>query len=227
MLFAEGEFAGGIGVSAEALVGTGEEQVGVGVGGIAANGLFEVMGGEFEVALLEEDAAELQVGAGRVRLGGLREEGGGLRETALAEEKGTQIDAGIDAGIVGRLNRQGDGAAEVAFGVRIATEGDIVEAGRTMDAGRGRGESKIERLAGEFVLSEGVPVAGEKVAAINRRLFELAGAEEGGFGFGEAIGGDVREAEAAPGGGVGFRFGEEEKEDQMPDHGAYSIAPRT
>lgn len=106
------------------------------------------------------------------------------------------------------------------FGVGVAAEGDVVEADGAVDAGGGgRGEGEIEGFASEFKLGEGVAVAGEKVAAIDGRLFELAGAEEGGFGLGEAIGGDAGEAEATPGGGVvgrlldgaeefGFRVGE-------------------
>jgi len=45
--------------------------VAVGVGGVLADGLFEVVGGEREFALLEEDAAEFEMGAGGVGLGGL------------------------------------------------------------------------------------------------------------------------------------------------------------
>jgi len=45
--------------------------VAVGVGGVLADGLFEVLGGESEFALLEEDAAEFEVCARGVGLGGL------------------------------------------------------------------------------------------------------------------------------------------------------------
>lgn len=70
-------------------------------------------------------------------------------------------------------------------------------------------------------------VAGEEVAAIDRRLFQLAGAKEGRFGFGQAVGGDVGEADPPPLGGVVLRgrlAGEEEEEKKMPGHGAHFIA---
>ena len=223
LFFAEGEFAGGVGVAAEALVGTGEEEVGVGVGGVAAGGLFEVMGGGFEVALLQEDAAEFEMGAGGICFGCLFEEGGGFRQAALAEEKGAEVDAGI----VRSERADGDGAAEMEFGVGVAAEGEIVETGGAMDAGRGDREREVEGFTGEFEPAQGVAVAGEEVATIDGRLFQLARAKEGRFGFGEAVGGDVGEADPPPLGGVVLRgrlAGEEEEEKKMPGHGAHSIA---
>ena len=77
-LFAAAEGAGGVGVAAEALVGAGEEEVAVGFGGGLAGGLFEVLGGGFEAALLEEDAAEFEMGARGVGFGGCFEDGGGF-----------------------------------------------------------------------------------------------------------------------------------------------------
>ena len=135
--FAESKFAGGIGVAAEALVGAGEEEMGVGVGGIAADGFFEVLGGGFELALLKEDAAEFEMGAGGGGFGfdGLCEDAGGVGETALAEEKCPEIDAGVAGG----GGAEGDGAAKVMFGVGVAAEGEISEAGGAMDASRGGG----------------------------------------------------------------------------------------
>lgn len=59
--------------------------MGVGVDGAAADGLFEVMCGGLELALLEEDAAEFEVGAGGVGFGGLGEEDGGFGKATLAE----------------------------------------------------------------------------------------------------------------------------------------------
>lgn len=217
MLFAEGEFAGGVGVAAEALVGAGEEEMGVGVGGVEAGGLFKVVGGGFELALLEEDAAEFEVSAGGVGLGGLGEDGGGFGEAALAEEEGSEVDPRI----LRREGAEGDGAAKMAFSVGIAAEGEVVEPGGAVDAGgRGRGEGESERFASEFELAEGLTVAGEEVAAIDGGPLELAGTEESGFGFGESVGGDMGEADAAPRGGVGLRVGEEEEEEEWPDHGA-------
>ena len=119
------------------------------------------------------------------------------------------------------MKREGDGLAEVAFGVGIAAEGDEVEAGGAVDAGGWcAGEGEGEGVAGGFVLAEGLAVAAEEVTAIDGRLFELTGAEEGGFGVGEAVGGDVGETEAAPLGGV-VRRGEEEEE-KSPRHGTHS-----
>ena len=206
--FAEAEFAGGIGGATEALVGAGEEEMGVGVAGVATDGLFEVLGGGFELALLKEDAAEFEMGAGGGGFGfdGLCEDAGGVGETALAEEKCPEIDAGV----VGGGGAEGDGAAKVMFGVGVAAEGEVVEASGAMDASRGGGrEGEVEGGAGEFVLAEGVAVAGEVVAAIDGWFLQSAGAEEGGFSLGETVGGDAREAEAAPGLGIRgseFRF---------------------
>jgi len=139
----------------------------------------------------------------------------------LAEEEGSEIDAGIDAGVVGGVRAEGDGLAEMAFGVGVAPEGDVIEARGALDlGGRGGLESEVKGFAGGFELAEGLAVASEKVAAIDGGLFEFAGAEEGGFGFGEAVGGDVGEAEAAPDGGVGFGVGEEEEQEELPNHGS-------
>ena len=165
--FAESKFAGGIGVAAEALVGAGEEEMGVGVGGVATDGLFEVLGGGFELALLEEDAAEFEMGAGGGGFGfdGLCEDAGGVGETALAEEECPEIDAGV----VWDGRAEGDGEAKVTFGVGVASEGEIVEAGGAMDTSRGRSrKGEVKGLAGGFVLGESVAVAGEIVAAIDR-----------------------------------------------------------
>ena len=138
----------------------------------------------------------------------------------MTEEEGSEIDAGVDAGVVWGTRAEGDGLAEMAFGVGVAAEGDVVEAGGAVDSGgRGGLESEVKGPAGEFELAESLAVAGEKVAAIDGGLFELAGAEQGGFGFGEAVGGDVGEAEAAPDGGVGFGVGEEEEQEELPNHG--------
>ena len=58
-------------------------------------------------------------------------------------------------------------------------------------------------------MGEGVAVAGEIVAAIDRRLFKRTGPEESGLRLSEAVSGDARESEAAPSLGIRgseFRF---------------------
>ena len=192
--FAEAEFASGIGVATEALVGAGEEEMGVGVGGVAPDGFFEVMDGGFELVLLEEHAAEFEMGAGGGSggFGGLDEDAGGFGEPALAEKERSEIDAGV---VIGG-GAEGDGAAEMMFGIGVAGKGEIVEPGSAMDASRGGGrEGEVKCLAGGFILGEVLAVAAEIVAAINGWLLQSAGAEECGFGLRRAVGGDAREAE--------------------------------
>ena len=141
--------------------------MGVGFGGIATDGFFQVAYGGFKLALLEKDAAEFEMGArgGGSGLDGLGEDAGGVGETALAEEECSEIDAGVAGG----GGAEGDGAAKVMFGVSVAAEGKIIEAGGAMHAGRWGGrKGEVKGLAGGFVLGESVAVAGEIVAAIDR-----------------------------------------------------------
>lgn len=71
--------------------------MGVGIGRIATGCLFEVLGGGFKLALLQEHTAEFEISArrGTIGSGGLGKDGGGFRQSTLAEEKGSEIDAGV------------------------------------------------------------------------------------------------------------------------------------
>lgn len=89
LLFARCKFTSRVGFAAEALIGTGEKEVGVGISRVMEGSLFQVIDGEFQLALLEKDTAEFKVSARGVGFGGFLQEGGCFRQAALAEEKGS------------------------------------------------------------------------------------------------------------------------------------------